>query len=44
MEKNPSSEPIPHKESLPGSSDILQSEDAITFISLSHYEMHKLIH
>ena len=44
MEKNSSPEPIPLKSSIQGSSDLQPPDEAITFISISHYEMHKLVH
>jgi hypothetical protein len=44
MEKSTSPEPIPLKSSIQGSSDLQLPEEAITFISISHYEMHKLVH
>lgn len=44
MEKKAQPDNPQPKEPSNGPSDIQLGDDCITFISLSHYEMHKLVH
>jgi hypothetical protein len=44
MDKSVMCEPVLRLESKQGLSEIQNSEDGITFISVSHLEMHKLVH